>query len=801
MTAEKQKTSYKMKSFLNFIRKNGLYAFINLFGLTVSLAFVLLLAVFVSRQLTTDSFQENADRIYIYANENFIGSAYYLQKHLLDHFPEVEKATSYLSGSGITGLGELHIAGNDAAIQAQTSYADSSFFDIFSFRLLSGSVEAWKASDRSAVISRRFADTYFPDKDPVGQALTYSIVGDGDYTFTVAGVMEDIDHSVIKYCDVMCRADIMAELNGANDEEMSNTGQFDTFIMTWPNSDIQAKIPEIRDYLGKVWWSYSENMVDKVFFIPLRDLYFFDDSQSFTGNINQGDGQLVKILLAACIILLLFAVLNYINLTVAQSGRRAKEMATRRLLGEGKAGVIWRMIAEATAFAAVSTVLAVLIAEALAPYASRLLGYEFSVLAEITLPIALLIVVGIAVIGFLSGIIPALTISRAKPIDIVRGSFSLQIRSWFGKALIVIQQVVAVAMIAVSLMMFFQIRAMIHAPLGYNTEDILDVSSEVFTSGAQIREFRDAMEALPFVEAVGFGEGTPLYGTNNSTRYYQGGLLGFQLIRGDAEYFDILGLRLKSDNHLADKSAWYWNEYAFKEAGLPETATECTFGNEKVGYYTDPIAGVYYDFKIRPLLYDQSAALIYRYDVYPGNRTPWNILIKITGDHAEAFDRIAGVYSRLHPDGAFDASFIEDQIADTFSKYTQLQKIIIIFTVIAIFVSSLGLFAMSTYYIRARSRNIAVEKVFGADKGLILRQIASSYLLLSLIAFVVSVPVSWLLTDAWLSQFSYTAAPWLQWVLILASGVLSCAIAFLTILYQSIVAINTAPVIALRKED
>ena len=134
-----------MKSFLNFVRKNGLYAFINLFGLTVSLAFVLLLAVFVSRQLTTDSFQENADRIYIYANENFIGSAYY----------------------------------NDAAIPAQTSYADSSFFDIFSFRLLSGSVEAWKASDRSAVVSRSFADTYFPDRDPVGQTLTYSIVGDG----------------------------------------------------------------------------------------------------------------------------------------------------------------------------------------------------------------------------------------------------------------------------------------------------------------------------------------------------------------------------------------------------------------------------------------------------------------------------------------------------------------------------------------------------------------------------------------------------------------------------------------------
>lgn len=656
-------------------------------------------------------------------------NADYLQKHLLDHFPEVEKATSYLSGSGITGLGELHIAGNDAAIPAQTSYADSSFFDIFSFRLLSGSVEAWKASDRSAVVSRRFADTYFPDRDPVGQTLTYSIVGDGDYTFTVAGVMEDIDHSVIKYCDVMCRADIMAEVNSANNEEMSNTGQFDTFIMTWPNSDIQAKIPEIRDYLGKAWWAYSENMVDKVFFIPLRNLYFFDDSQSFTGNINQGDGQLVKILLAACIILLLF-----------------------------------------------------------------------SVLAEITLPIALLIVVGIAVIGFLSGIIPALTISRAKPIDIVRGSFSLQIRSWFGKALIVIQQVVAVAMIAVSLMMFFQIRAMIHAPLGYNTEDILNVSSDIFTSGSQIREFREAVEAMPFVESAGFGEGTPLYGTNNNTKYYQGGLLGFQLVRGDSAYFNILGLRLKSDNHLAE-TAWYWNEYAFKEAGLPETATEVRFGNEKVGYYTDAIAGVYYDFKIRPLLYDQSAAMIYMYDVYPENRTPWNILVKVTGDHGEAYERIAEAYSRIRPDGAFDAAYIEDEIAATFEEYTRLQKIIIIFTVIAVFVSSLGLFAMSTYYIRARSRNIAVQKVFGADKRLVLRQIVISYLMLSLIAFVGSVPVSWLLTSSWLSQFSYSTGAWLQWLLILASGVLSCAVAFLTVLYQSIVAINTNPVIALRKED
>lgn len=157
-----------MKSFFNFIRKNGLYTFINLFGLTVSLAFVLLLAVYVSRQLTTDSFHENADRIYVYANENYIGGAYYLHKHLLDHFPEVEKATSLLSNSAV---GELSVGNDGISVQAKTSYADSSFFDIFSFRLLEGSNEAWKASDRSAVISRSFANTYFQGEDPIGQRL------------------------------------------------------------------------------------------------------------------------------------------------------------------------------------------------------------------------------------------------------------------------------------------------------------------------------------------------------------------------------------------------------------------------------------------------------------------------------------------------------------------------------------------------------------------------------------------------------------------------------------------------------
>lgn len=190
-----------------------------------------------------------------------------------------------------------------------------------------------------------------------------------------------------------------------------------------------------------------------------------------------------------------------------------------------------------------------------------------------------------------------------------------------------------------------------------------------------------------------------------------------------------------------------------------------------------PIAGVYYDFRIRPLLYDQSAALIYRYDVYPSNRVPWNTLIKVTGDRGDAYGSIAEVYARIRPDGAFDASYLEDEIESTFVEYAMLQRIIIIFTIIAVFVSSLGLFAMSTYYIRSHSRNVAVKRVFGAERSLILRQTVNSYIMLSLVAFVVSIPVSFVLAEKWLAQFSYRMDSRVLWALIIASGVISCAVA------------------------
>lgn len=167
----------------------------------------------------------------------------------------------------------------------------------------------------------------------------------------------------------------------------------------------------------------------------------------------------------------------------------------------------------------------------------------------------------------------------------------------------------------------------------------------------------------------------------------------------------------------------------------------------------------------------------------------------------DAFQKIAQVYDSINPGGPFEASFIEDQIADTFAEYIQLKKIIIIFTVISVFVSSLGLFAMSTYYIRARSRKIAVQKVFGASKRLVMGQTVSSYVILSVIAFVISVPVSRILTATWMTQFTYRIDTGFQWMLIFTSGVLACIIALATVLYQCIKAVDASPVTPLRRDD
>ena len=774
-----------MKSFWNFLRKNKLYAAVNLVGLTVSMAFVLLLAVYIQRQLTTDSFQQNADRIYVVANEDNVTMGYWLDKHLKNNFPEIEKGCCV---ANIASAAAFNIDGE--RVYGSTMAADSTFFEMFSYDLVEGNKADWRVSQDRCMVSREFANAHFGDKDPLGQIISFNY--EGSFQLTVCGVYEDFGNSILKAPDVLIRGDLMPLINTSHDEYMSNAGGGICFVMAYPGADLQARHSDILDWCEENFWVYK-SQYDKVRIIPLRDMYFLNEGIRYgSDTIQFGNRSFVNLLLAMCILLLAFAVLNYINMTTALTGFRAKEMATRRLVGADKRSIFFKVISESTLICGISMLLAILLAEALAPTASRILEYQVSVFKAVT-PVNILLVLGfILVLGILAGIVPALLIQKAQPIEIVRGTLRLKTKTVYSKVIIVVQNVVAVVMLVSALTIGLQIRHMVSADLGYNTKDILVVDN-AFGQTGQIRPLLDKWREEPCVEEVGQGDGIPLGGTNNWTMEMPDGhWVSFQQIQGDDKYFDILGLKVKQDNHQPNK--WWLNEYAFKQIGIEETATE--FQTAQNG--TRSIGGIYYDFKIRPLEQDQSAAMIYNRGENPDDDYPWILLVKTTGDQAAAKKQVEAACKEVFPDRLFEAQYIEEMIEDGFADESRVLNIVLIFTLLSILVSALGLFAMSSYYMQQEIRSVSVKKVFGADYSGVLKELVLSFMKMVGIAFVIGVPIAWFIMSRWLSGYGHRIN--LYWWIFVVAGLIVALIAIASVLYQSIKTARTNPAEALKKE-
>lgn len=456
-----------MNSFINFLKRNKLYSAVNLLGLSLSMAFVLLLAVYVTSQLSTDSFQKNADRIYVIAQKETLSSAYWLSHHMKANFPEIERSASYSSN----GMQEYKIDGN--IVNARTSYADSSFFDMFSFPLVEGDFSEWKASISGVLISESFAKAQFGDKDPVGREIRFDGADSTVSNLTVSGVFKDIENSIIRPCDIFLRGEIMTITNQANDERMSNAGSSTCFVMAYPNADLPARHDDILKWCRENFWRYMSDYGggdNDVRIIPLRDVYFLSDgNEDYNDSLRLGNKTTVMLLAGMCFLLLLFAILNYVNMTTALSGFRAKEMATRRLIGATKGGIFMKMIVESTIICAAAMVIAVLLGEAISPAASKVLNYDISIFKAIS-PVSVLVCVLFTVlVGVIAGIVPALIIQKAEPIEIVRGTLRLKTKTLYSKVIIVIQNVITVVMLVTAFTMHLQIRSMINAPMGYNT--------------------------------------------------------------------------------------------------------------------------------------------------------------------------------------------------------------------------------------------------------------------------------------------------------------------------------------------
>lgn len=771
-----------IRSFIKFLSKNKFYTAIDIFGLSISLMFVILIAVYTIKELSIDNYQEKADRIYVLSNGDNLGSAYRIADRIIERYPEIEKVCPTAGG-----WGKMPVFVSDTKMDAELFFADSTFFDLFSFQLLSGDRRQAMAARHYVVISESFARKVFTGRDPLGQSIKLN----DELTVTVNGVMKDINNSLIPYCDILVRMDNIKYYNSSMDSEIfQNAGGAQIFILEKEGANLQAKADDMALYFKNdlKFWQYERGIYDKVMFIPMKEAYF----STIQGHgLNHGDWRFVMILMSVGILILLFAVINYINLTVAQTGFRAKEIATRRLLGSSREEAFSRLIMESTLLCFISFLIGLLFALAVVPFANSLLRTNILV-SEILSPLNILIyLIVILILGLISGLLPAIIISNTKPIDVVRGSFRQKTKMVFSKFFITFQNVITIMLIAASITMLLQINHMIKAPLGYNTTNLIEIPGYQFESKERMLTFVNEINQLAGVNRTSLSQGTPFNRGNNMTTDYDGRSVSFQLLIGDETYFDMLGLQKIRENNLANDDGYYLTEQAVKETGIDEASPVFKLGKDRQA----PVAGIINDIQLYNITYPLKPTLVQIKKIE--DFYPWDILVETQGDHYTAYEQIKKIYEDIAMLD-FEGEFIDQQIQKSFEAQRRTSTIVMIFCGIAILISLLGLLAMSTYFTQQRSREIAVRKVFGSSSAQMLSRLVWTFLNYVLIAFIIATPLIWYIMKQWLSDYSYRIE--LSPLIFIAAGLFCLLVSFISVFWQSRKAANANPVVTVKAD-
>ena len=782
-----------MKSYFKFLSRNKAYAAIDVFGLAVSMMFVVLIGCYTWQETHIDKQHAKAARMY-YVGLNFnghksIGTHWYLQFLLKDMFPEIESAS---------GIFRDHrwLEYDGKQIETNCLFVDSTFYDIFDFKLIQGDPKTALCNPSSVVVTPEYARKVWGNEDPMGKSIVFNVE---EEPFVVSGVMEPMVNTSLmtrdrKPVDMLLNFSMMKYVNSSIvNPNMENADGSNLILLAKEGSDLSENGKKYEAAVKKNFWilNLPEDNVHLELF-PFNDIYFDEASSR---HANSGDRNMIRLLFSIGLIILLFAIMNYINLTVTLAGKRAKEMATRRLLGEERPRIIWRLIAESTLLCTISMSLGIALAFLMQPYASALLKTPIYIPGCVNFTTVLILIVILLIMSLASGIIPAFMISSMKPIEVVKGVFQRKSNMIFGKTFIVIQNVATIVMIASALTMYLQVRHLITAPLGYNTEGIITIPFQYTQNRQHDAElFKEELLKLSCVDMVSFSCGEPHDMGNNNTFVYEGRTISFQEFVCDSLFIDILGIKIKKDNHIASNVKHYLNTQAINELGIDEDATDYNSWGDRI-----MVAGILNDFKIGNILTDQHPLRIIEVKPFV-DFLPWTILVKTTGDQRQALKQVKEIFEKIYSkelsDFAFENPFLSQQIEKDFEYQERLSSILTIFAIIAIIISVLGLIAISTYYVRQRSLDIAVHKVMGATSAEVLIQLVRPFMTYVLIAAAVSIPIIYYIMNDWLSQFSYRIS--IYWWIYASVSLLAISICFAAVVIQARKAANTNPINSLK---
>ena len=751
-----------MKSYLKFLSRNKLYTVIEAVGLAVSLAFVILIGSYVVQQYEVAHESPKWKQTFVLGSDEFLGLTYWDKEELEMNVPEVKAATH------VALLWNPIIKINEEIIRANGIEGDADFFKVFpEYQLVEGNGEDF-VGKKDILISESLARKLSKG----GESLIGRAIKVDESERTIKGIFADFDNTYFMPFEIITH--ISGSWAADQSKEFNSIGNYTTWFRVRDDADLTDVQAKVKTLLHKNYDpTWSAERVDKWQAYRMDEAFFFTGSSN--GLTRTGNSQMLRLLTIVVLLLLLSAIFNYVNLSLALTGKRAKEMATRRLLGADRNVILWKYISESVAFTAVCFVAALLLANSLVSMVNRLVsnsdpdeimlgigdtGVRLSFM--LTPGYILVYIAGILVLGIINGLLPAFAASRYQPIDVIKGTFRRRNKMVLSKVFIVIQNFLSVFLIAMALVMEVQMRHMLTRPMHAASENLyyIEYSARDYD---MMKLFKDKVEQLPFVTKVGVGRGIPgLINMTVGVKVDDEHHVDMPIILCDSTYFRLLGLEVEEDfSHPLLHSLWL-SRSAFNKAGVSDTTTTFPKKISVNGAQPEFIGGIVTDFPTRPASEDDTnldgGVIVTR-----AEELNWAncMLIGTTGEDKSYDEAILQAYReyRMETSGveepAWRYGFIKDINKKQLEPERRTLRLVELFAILSVLIALLGLLAMSTYFADENTKQVAIRKVFGSDASRETWRNVKNYMILTAIACAFGIPLAIWAARLYLERFAY----------------------------------------------
>lgn len=775
------------------------FSLINIIGLAIGMTACFLIYLYVSFEVSYDTFHTKADRIYRVVADiktpteviNAGGPPWAVPPNAADEFPEIESFVRLSQNNTLVRKGDIKFQEEAAFL------ADSAFFHVFDFKLVKGNPKTALKEPFSVVLSEATAKKYFGTADPMGQILLTSTEA---FPTKVTGVMQDMpENSQIKADLLVSMTTATQKLSPGLDSQWGNYGSTAYFLLkAGANAKaLETKFPAFLERRNGTEMK-EHQMFATLFLEPLKDVYLRSTRNgNKTGNITN-----VYIFSIIAVFILLIACINFINLTTARATERAKEVGIRKVAGAGKPQLIGQFIGESVILCFIAFLLTLLFSVLLLPLFNQLAGKTISTGIFLNLRYVALLFGAAIGIGLLAGIYPALVLTSFKPVVVLKGRFATGTKGIIlRKGLVVAQFTISIALIIATIVVYNQMAFMRNQDLGFSKDQMLILD----TNGDGAKDaFRQAVTTIPNVNAVATSSSVPGGGNPGAYSEIENVKVDLQIANLDVYFVDfdyinqfkikvVAGRPFSRDFMTDTTQAMVLNEAAVKMFGYasPEQAIGKRF---KQWGREGKIIGVVKDFHFRSL---QQPIKPLSMRIEPGGSNLISINVAAT-NLPSTIAAIENKWKTLIPNRPFSYYFLDEFFDRQYRSEERFGRLFLNFAILAIIISCLGLLGLASYSTVQRTKEIGIRKVLGASTSGIVNLLSIDFLKLVIISFVIAAPVAWYFMHHWLEDFAYHTAINV-WVFAIA-GSAALLIALFTVSFQAIRAAIANPVKSLRSE-